>query len=438
MVNKCALRLLAVAAAMTSGSAAAQSASLCTAKGYGVVFYNGVFNSYEGAGNSLLLVKDAIGATYGPNNEPVSYQFSYNQSGSLTGGLNWQDLAETFEQRANTIDPTGNLARRWDVLWELIRGEESTINRIVLAYAGSASLIDGLRSDIRARIVAALAARTSTPPTAADYASSDSRLNDLALQRQKILLVGHSQGNLFLEHGYDHVVGTVGRQSIGVVHVAPATTSTRGSYFLSRSDLVINTLLPQVGGTVLPWNIDMGVYSDDLSGHKFAETYMATRKEARARIVSGMTSALSGLVTPNTGGSVGAFTVTLDWDGSGDVDLHVFEPDNTHVYYSSRQGAVGYLDTDNTTGFGPEHYYATCDANVFRTGTYRIGINNYADATGRTATVQVSSTQAGFTRTKRLGVGAVRGSGGNASPMAVFDLTVTKDSATGRLIYAAN
>jgi len=414
-------------------------ASLCTARGYAVVFFNGVWNSQAGAEASKNIIRTALGDTYGPNSEPVTYQLSYNQSGSPTGAINWQDLAETFEQRANTIDPTGNLAKHWEILWELLRGEESTIGRIILAYAGAGALIDGLKSDIRAKLAGAIGSLTSSPPTAADYASSDSRMNDLALQKQKILLVAHSQGNLFLNHAYDHVVGTVGRQSIAAVHVAPASASTRGEYKLSSSDLVINQALPAAGGFVLSPNITMPIYADDWSGHKFAETYMNAGKEARAPIVAAMKAALTALVTPtSTSGNVGAFTVTLDWDGPGDVDLHVFEPDSAHVYYRSRQGHVGFLDTDNTSGFGPEHYYASCDKNVFQPGTYRIGVNNYYGATGRTATVQISSTLTGFTRTKRLGVGSERGSSGDGSPISVFSLVVTKDPATGKLSYAAN
>lgn len=50
--------------------------------------------------------------------------------------------------------------------------------------------------------------------------------------------------------------------------------------------------------------------------------------------------------------------VTLTWDTPGtDVDLWLTGPDGEKVFYGSRAGkAGGTLDTDVTTGFGPETY----------------------------------------------------------------------------------
>jgi uncharacterized protein YfaP (DUF2135 family) len=50
--------------------------------------------------------------------------------------------------------------------------------------------------------------------------------------------------------------------------------------------------------------------------------------------------------------------VTLTWDTPAtDVDLWVTGPDGEKVFYSHRQGALGgTLDTDVTTGYGPETF----------------------------------------------------------------------------------
>jgi uncharacterized protein YfaP (DUF2135 family) len=70
--------------------------------------------------------------------------------------------------------------------------------------------------------------------------------------------------------------------------------------------------------------------------------------------------------------------VTLTWDRPAtDVDLWVTGPDGEKVMYSNRQGkAGGTLDTDVTTGYGPETY---THARLSR-GTYRIQAHYYGGA----------------------------------------------------------
>jgi hypothetical protein len=99
---------------------------------------------------------------------------------------------------------------------------------------------------------------------------------------------------------------------------------------------------------------------------------------------------------------------------------------------------VGFLDVDNVVANGPEHYFATCDAAVLQTGICHAGLNNCARATGRTVTVQVFTSRGGTILTRIFGVGAERGSSGDASPIAVFDITVSKDPVTGVFSFAAN
>ena len=148
-----------------------------------------------------------------------------------------------------------------------------------------------------------------------------------------------------------------------------------------------------------------------------------------------LNAAIQKLSNPPTTGSNGSFTVTLTWDGLGDVDLHVFEPNGSHVYYEVDQGVVGYLDVDNVVANGPEHYYASCDSRILESGIYRIGINNYRGASGRTATLQVASARDGVLATRSLGVGPERGSSGNQSPIPVFNIIVTKEPTTDAVTY---
>lgn len=52
-------------------------------------------------------------------------------------------------------------------------------------------------------------------------------------------------------------------------------------------------------------------------------------------------------------GEKGDLKITLLWDYQADMDLHVIEPDGTHIYFNhARSISGGYLDVDNTHG-GP-------------------------------------------------------------------------------------
>jgi uncharacterized protein YfaP (DUF2135 family) len=96
--------------------------------------------------------------------------------------------------------------------------------------------------------------------------------------------------------------------------------------------------------------------------------------------------------------AVADLTVTLSWgQGASDVDLYVREPgaegiSGDTVYYSHRRGfseVNPYLDFDNTSGFGPEHYIARQGTSTLRSdgsanpegifGDYLVKVHYYAD-----------------------------------------------------------
>ena len=79
----------------------------------------------------------------------------------------------------------------------------------------------------------------------------------------------------------------------------------------------------------------------------------------------------------------GNVQITLTWDNYADIDLHCIDPAGFQIYfanpYSSYTG--GYLDYDNTVGFGPENIFFTNAPN----GTYRVFIHYYAANYGITS-----------------------------------------------------
>jgi hypothetical protein len=377
------------------------------------------------------------GDTY--NGEPVVGELFYNHTGSTVGATFLQDIAETFIQRAEEIDTSGELAQRFEFLWEVVTdGERSLWDRLVDSVPASAAALDALYSDIITKSVAGYALLLSNPPTEADYAQHNARLAELAAQGQKLLLVAHSQGNLFVNHAYDYLVPRAQASSFGVAHIAPASPTLRGGYQLADIDLVINGLRVQGLGSVPPANLAVPFSRRDVTGHQLVSTYLDGTRPGRAAVKAEMNATIGALLTPTAAAGIGFFTITLTWDGPGDVDLHTFEPAGTHVYYASRIGDSGFLDVDNVVANGPEHYFATCDASRLQTGTYTIGINNFARATGRTATVQAASLLDGELLTVVQGVGPERGSSGNGSPIVIMMVTVTKDQTTGEYRVEAN
>lgn len=70
-------------------------------------------------------------------------------------------------------------------------------------------------------------------------------------------------------------------------------------------------------------------------------------------------------------------TFTLDWnptDSNCDIDLHIYDPDGHHIYYSDMSCFCGgYLDRDDRHGPGPEHIYYT----QAKPGKYHVYVHHY-------------------------------------------------------------
>jgi hypothetical protein len=84
----------------------------------------------------------------------------------------------------------------------------------------------------------------------------------------------------------------------------------------------------------------------------------------------------------------GDLQVTLTWNTTVDMDLHVIEPNGAHVYYASRNGVTARLDVDDTNGFGPENIFV--GAAGAQAGTYQFFIVHYGGATPTTSTIAVN------------------------------------------------
>lgn len=89
------------------------------------------------------------------------------------------------------------------------------------------------------------------------------------------------------------------------------------------------------------------------------------------------------VVTSTPSSCVGAFVATLTWDTGSvtgtpyhvDMDLHVREPGNVHVFWGNPRGTTLLLDRDNIRAFGPENI---CTTTPPANGTYEIYVVAYS------------------------------------------------------------
>jgi hypothetical protein len=405
--------------------------------GYLIGFFNGVWNTEAQAkmgAESLRILNPSL-LTEKFNGEYVQIDLFYNATGSSHGASDFEDIAEVFLQRAEDFDEV--FEGRWELFWDsLSRGGSSDSFLSLIAAAvdnispAFSALLKTYYTELTLKADAALVSLMSSPPTEHDTYLQSARIKTHALENKKMLLVAHSQGNLFMNKAFDLASQLVPVGSVQAIHIAPASPTRRGEYVLADLDIVINSL-HGFSGLTLPEITDSiplkHLLSVDISGHKLVQTYLEPTLPMLQKLQRLATKALNELKTPNTGGTAGFFTVTLTWDGPGDVDLHVDEPDGSHVYYSSKYGRSGFLDFDNTVSKGPEHYYASCEKSKMQEGLYRVSIHNYANANGRLATVQVAGSAKGEMFSQVLDVGS-----GQRIP--VVSVLISKNPTTGEFV----
>lgn len=105
---------------------------------------------------------------------------------------------------------------------------------------------------------------------------------------------------------------------------------------------------------------------------------------------NGNTVGNSGTYTVNADIPARDLTVTLTWDTDRtDVDMHVWSPSGEHAYYSNKRISDGFLDVDDTDGYGPEVFTAE-NASA---GNWVVKIRYYSNhgvTAPSTATVKIS------------------------------------------------
>jgi hypothetical protein len=280
------LALLAVALAPMRLPAQAATCPL----GYTVFFFNGVANTYAQAIASMHATQAAIQETQNTtfdvvDSEDVQYDVAYNTTASQQANVFdpvnttlLQDVAEVFVQRAQALDPSGTVGNNFFYMfWEWNNGIPQNYSN---ALGNNAVTNNFFANFVNAAVTSAVGALAkiwgSQAPTASDYAQQESQLTAAATAGRKLLLVAHSQGNLFVNHAHDFILPVVGAARLKVVHVAPATVTVWGDYELSFNDLIINGLRLVNGfASIVDPNINPPSTPLDPTGHGYTEIYLS-------------------------------------------------------------------------------------------------------------------------------------------------------------------
>ncbi|MET0066220.1 MAG: hypothetical protein ABW076_07730 [Candidatus Thiodiazotropha sp.] len=385
-----------------------------------IYYVNGVWNTVAQARGGRNLIKSAykqsLQAQY--PEQVFEFKLAYNYHSGKVG-----DLIEVIGQKLNEIDdPEAN---------------KLTPDQYYTLYMTAKDFDDAV--PVTARPVSATIEEymASRLTDAVDSAAHIQKYRTDLQEGKRILLIAHSQGNMFANQAVSSLMNEYS-SSIGMIGVASpaAVTYNNSTYYTAHDDRVIDAL--RLLYDVLPSNIenDPGFFNDprDFSNHQFYDSYFATGIASRSNIDTDVSNYMASLQFPSAELGSGAITVTLTWGSEPDVDLHVTEPNGTHVYYVNLQGVSGYLDLDDTTSYGPEHYYVSCE--TLETGTYSVGVNYYRGEGPETAQVQVT-TGDGNTRTFSQSLTEAVGSSGNSSPISVSTINVSTDQ-NGVYIYQVN
>lgn len=426
LVNKIQFIIIQLICLFLSFQANAKN-DLCRDTGITVGFFNGV-NTSPSAVNRALEALEKFTRIRSIQDEPINFEVLYNP----TNGL--EDFVETFDQRLKEQNKI--LANRFELFFSAQRGNGPWWSSIINVLSSTDNILTDIFNDFTAFSIKQLTSIIANPPTALVYKEHQLKIDKWILNGQKMLFIAHSQGNLFANVAYKYVINKVSSDSVKVIHIAPASPTLNGEYTLADLDLVINGLrlvgsVPNITSHIPnPLSRPAGLNGNkDILGHGLTEIYINPKLDISNRIKEQIDDALNNLVSPERKVSPGFFTAQLEWDGYGDADLYIIEPDGNRVYYSNKNGKSGHLDMDNRIEKGPEHYYASCNSDEIQTGTYQILVDNYSGANGRLATVLIDSNSNGALGTKQVRLGD---STWGEPQYHLFNIIVNKNKKTGR------
>jgi hypothetical protein len=279
----------AVLAPRAAEAAPSAGPSSSCGKGFIVYFSNGVRTTPDAALGSVLLTRAILGDSF--NGEPiVDYRRALNATTGFTDfvrGLK-QKLAETG---ASTY-VISRILFDLTVLEGASQDPASLLN--VTQQAALQNAFVGLFVDFER------ANGTSGGYFDANVAMHVQQYESDLADGQKVLVVAHSQGNLYANAAYDRLVTDgANMQGIAIASIAsPADVAKSGEYVTSTKDVVISSL-SQLFPT-LAANVAVSYsWADDPLGHAYDRIYMNHEHEAFVHVMAMIHDLLARLQTSN-------------------------------------------------------------------------------------------------------------------------------------------
>jgi hypothetical protein len=336
--------------------------------------------------------------------EPVKFDLIYNTSAIDSTNDKLGLAADTFEfLRQKKVEG------HQDPLYTIVALSQKLRNKVITLFSPEKqNYLDTVQKAVDQKYLDDLQKMTDNlnnyyVGNKSEIDKSVKKIENELLEKKKVIVFAHSQGNLFSQQIYTQLKSEYKNGAIKWVNIGtPAASAITGSYITNFQDKIINNARTFGILNILPANVNLNdKYKNDplqATGHSWRDVYMNSMHTTQYQMIqNAYKNSLDTLTVANTSGRTGAFTVALNWDGTGDIDLHIIEPTGNEVYFSNPNGNVGFLDTDNTRANGPEHYSASCDARKVTEGTYQVFAKNYARGIGRTATLFSKSSLANMT-----------------------------------------
>lgn len=364
-----------------------------------VFFINGVLTDKASCIATAALIQAQLLAVLPDDlRKRVRVKHFYNPSGISSSTIDW--ICGSFAEIAGLAIDAQALLAGWSPLYaEAMKQELEKLCQI------GATIGTGIGVDLLVESPLQWVTQVLTlPPLLSVAAEFGAAIDQQVQSGNKVIVFAHSQGNFYTQEALSFL-SSERRKSVGVIALAsPASYPDQGSYGafahfnllwdiinvvpFSPSSNVINPL--SLGTTCeLGPLFALACALQRVSIHDVANSYLGYAQSAAPIHVTAQ--AQMGLVqTPTTDLGSGFLQATLEWNINGDIDLHVFEPGGSHVYYADKQGAVGQLDYDDIVGNGPENYYVCTQAELVP-GTYAVSVNNFNGKPGTSGTVRITA-----------------------------------------------